>query len=92
VNGAGYELLACAGFALNEHRGAGGSDRLHLLENAAERRAIPDDLPEVVPGADFLLQVGVLLGELVVQRIDLLEGNGVLDGNGHLVGNELQEA
>jgi haloalkane dehalogenase len=54
-------------------------DRLHLLENAAEGDAIPNDLPEVVLGADFLRQVGVLLGELIPQRLDLLEGHGVLN-------------
>ena len=52
----------------------------------------PDDILEVVLGASLLLQVGLLLGELVLQRRDLLEGQGVLDGHGHLVGNELQEA
>jgi hypothetical protein len=72
VNGAGDQLLAGAGFAPNEHRGACGGDRLHLMENAAEGGAIPDDLPEVVVGADFLLQVGVRFGELVPQRLDLL--------------------
>ena len=92
VNGAGDELLARAGFAPNEHRGAGGGDRLHLLENAAEGGAIPDDLPEVVLGADFLLQVGVRFGELVPQRLDLLEGQGVLNRHSDLVGNELQVA
>jgi len=92
VNGAGDELLARTAFAPNEYRGAGGGDRLRLLENAAEGCAIPDDLPEVVLGSDLLLQVGVLLGELLLQRLDLLEGQGILDGPGHLVGNELQEA
>src|SRR4029077_12822711 len=55
VNGAGDQLLAGAGFAPNEHRGASGGDRLYLTENAAEGSAIPDDLPEVVLGADLLL-------------------------------------
>src|SRR6185369_2779326 len=61
--------------------------------------AVADDLPEVVPGKDLLLQIGILLGELVLERLnlpegrlDLLEGQGVLDGHGHLVGDEMQKA
>src|SRR6202008_3793794 len=92
VQGPSDELLARAAFAPNEYGGAGGGDRLRFLENAVEGGAIPDDLPEVVLGSDLPLQVGVLLGELVLQRLELLEGDGVLDGHGHLVGNELQEA
>ena len=63
------------------------------------RAASADDLPEVVLGASLLLQVGLLLGELVLQsldlaegRLNLLEGQSVIDGQGHLIGNELQEA
>ena len=41
VNGAGDQLLTRAGFAPNEHRGAGGGDRLHLLEDAGGGRRSP---------------------------------------------------
>ena len=77
---------------------AGGGDGFDLLEDPAQGGAVPDDLPEVVPGADLLLQVGILLGELVLERLnlpevrlDLLEGQGVLHGHGHLVGDQLQK-
>ena len=92
MKGTGDEFLARARFATNEHRGAGGGDGLDLLEDPAQGGAPPDDLLEVVLGASLLLQVGLLLGELVLQRRDLLEGQGVIDGHGHLIGNELQEA
>ena len=61
---------------------------------STRRRAAlsPDDLPKVVLGAGLLLQVSVLLGELVLEVLNLLEGQGVLDGHGHLVGDELEEA
>ena len=62
VQGAGDELLARARLAANEHRGAGGGDGLDLLEHPAQGGALADDLPEVVLGADLLLQVGLLLG------------------------------
>ena len=61
VKGAGDELLARAGLAADEDGGAGGGDRLDLLEDPAQGGALPDDLAEVVLGADLLLQVGLLL-------------------------------
>ena len=66
VQGAGDELLARAGLAADEHRGVGGGDRLDLLQHPAQGGALADDLAEVVLGADLLLQVGLLLGELVL--------------------------
>jgi len=44
-----------------------------------------------VRGADLLVQVDLLLVQLVPERLDLVEGQGVLDGHGHLVGDLLQE-
>ena len=87
VKGTGDKFLARARFATNEHRGAGGGDGLDLLEDPAQGGAPPDDILEVVLGASLLLQVGLLLGELVLQRRDLLESQGVLDGHGHLISN-----
>ena len=70
VQGAGDELLARAGLAADEHGGVGGGDGLDLLEDPAQGGALADDLPEVVLGADLLLQVGLLLGELVLERLE----------------------
>ena len=67
VQGAGDEFLARARLAANEHRGVGGGDGLDLLEHPAQGGTVADDLPEVVLGADLLLQVGILLGELVLE-------------------------
>ena len=58
VQGAGDEFLARARFAPNEHGGVGGGDGLDLLQDPAQGGALADDLPEVVLGADLLLQVG----------------------------------
>ena len=78
---------------------SGGGDGLNLLQHPAEGGALPDDLAEVVLGADLLLEVGILLGELVLERLDLpegrldlLESQGVLDRHGHLIGDKLKEA
>src|SRR6267142_6812977 len=57
VQGAGDQLLARARFPTNKYRGVGGGDGFDLLEDPAEGGAVSDDLPEVVSGADLLLQV-----------------------------------
>src|SRR5208283_2205650 len=92
VKGTGDEFLARARFATNEHRGARWGDGLDLLEDPAQGVASPDDILEIVLGASLLLQVSLLLGELVPQLRNFLEGQGVIDGHRHLIGNELQEA
>ncbi len=92
VQRTGDELLARAGLASDEDGGVGGGDNLDLLEGAAQGGALADDLAEVVLGADLLLQVGLLLGKPVPERLDLLEGEGVFDGQGDLIGDELEEA
>ena len=92
VKGTGNEFLARARFAANQHRGACGGDGLDLLEHLPQGVASSDNIPEVVLGASLLLQVSLLLGELVLKFRDLLEGQGVIDGHGHLIRNKLQEA
>jgi hypothetical protein len=92
VQGAGDELLARAGLAADENGGVGTGDGLGLLEDAAQDGALADDVAEVLLGADLLLQVGLLLGELVPERLDLPKGKGVLDGQGDLIGDEVVEA
>ena len=91
MNGAGDELLAGAGLATNQHGGAGGGDRLGQLQNLTQRCAFPDDLAEVVLGADLLLEVRLFLVQLVPECLDFLEGQGVRDGDRDLIGNEVQE-
>ncbi len=73
VQGPRDEFLARARLAKNEDGGVGGSDGLDLLQDVAEGGALPDDLPEVVLGADLLLQVDLLLVQLVLERLDLVE-------------------
>ena len=85
------EFLAGARLAKNQDGGVGRGDGLDLLQDPAESGAFADDLSEVVLGANLLLQVDFLLLQLVFQRLDLIEGQGVLHGHGHLVGDLLQE-
>ena len=73
VNRAGDQLLAGAGFAVNEHGRIGRRDGLDLLQHLPERRALADDLLEVELGADLVFEVELLLGQLLFQLGDLLE-------------------
>ena len=85
------ELLAGAGLALNQHRGVGRRDGLHLLEDALQRCALPDDLLEVVFGADFVFEVELLLVQLILQLLDLPIGQRVLNRDRDLVGHLAQQ-
>ena len=91
VQGAGDQFLARARLPANEHGGVGGGDRLDLLQDPAQRGALPDDLLEVMSGADLLFQVDLLLRELVLEGCDLAIRQRVLDRHGHLVGDPGQE-
>src|SRR5204863_4615365 len=92
VQGPRNEFLPGTGLPENEDSGIGGGDRLDLLQDPAEGGTLADDLPEVLVGADLRLQVDLLLGELVLERLDLLEDQGIFDCQGHLVSDELQKA
>ncbi len=61
------------------------------LQSLTQRCDFPDDLAEVVLGADLLLEVRLFLVQLVPECLDFLEGQGVRDGDRDLIGNEVQE-
>src|SRR5262249_5141577 len=67
VDGPRDQLLAGSGLAQDEHRRAGRRDGLHLMEYALQRGRPSHDLLEVVLGAELLLEVDLLGGELVLQ-------------------------
>jgi hypothetical protein len=90
VDGAGEELLTGAGFAQKKNRGCGGSGELDLREGAFEGGAFADNFLKIEFATDFLFEVELFFGELVFQRVDFLEGQGVFDGDGDLRG-DLQE-
>ena len=91
VHGAGDEFLARAGRPADQDGGVGRRDGFDRLQHRSQGRALADDVAELVLRADLLLQVRLLLGELVLQRLDLLERQRVLDGDGDLVGDLMQE-
>src|SRR4051794_39564863 len=97
VKSTGDKLLTCARFTTNKHGRSGGGDGLHLLEDSAKGRAASNNFVEVVFTSGLLLQVRLLFCQLILQRlnlpkgrINLLKGEGVLNGHGNLIGNKLQ--
>ena len=84
MHGARDQFLAGAGFAVDQHGGIGGRHGLHLLQHAAQRLALADDLFELQLAADFVFEIQLLLRELVLQVGDFAERQRVFDGDRHL--------
>ena len=74
VDGARDELLAGAGFALDEHRGGRRRHPRDQREDVPNRGAVADDL---VPRPGFL-EIRVLGGEPLVRAAELVDEAGVL--------------
>ena len=68
-----------------------GATVAHLIEQSLQRGTFADDLLKVVFGANFVFQVKLFLGELVFEIGDLLEGQGIFDGDGDLRGDLAQQ-
>ena len=66
-------------------------DGFHLAQHPLERGAFAHDFFEGVFGADFLFQVELFVGKLVLEFGDFAIGEGVFNRNGHLVGHAHQE-
>src|SRR5579862_6416421 len=73
VNGARDQLLPRSGLAVDDDGGVGGRHGLDLVQDLLQRRRLPDDLLEVVVGADLVFEIDLLRRELVLQLRDLLE-------------------
>ena len=77
--------------AQDQHRGIRGRHGLHLAQHPLQGGAAADDLGAVVP-LQLLLQVELFLGQLVPERLDLLVGEGVVQGDGDLHGDPVELA
>src|SRR5213596_479062 len=64
------QLLPGAGFAANQRRGVRAGDLRHLLEDLPHRPAAADQIGEVVPLAELLPQVRVLVDEVPLVLLD----------------------
>ena len=91
VDRAGDQLLAGPRLALNQDRRVGRRDDLDLLERLLERRALADDLVEVLLGSNFLLEIELLGVQLLLQLRDLPIRQPILDGDGDLLRDLTQQ-
>ena len=87
VDRPGYQFLARTGLAVNQDRGAGRSYRFDLAQNTAQYGAVADDLLKIHFAAEFIFQIELFLGELVLEFRDLAIGKGVVDGDRDLPGD-----
>ena len=71
VDGAGEQFLARSGFAVDQHIGIRGRDRLHVLQHAPQSGAAADNLLEIVFRADFFFEVELFFFQPVLERLDL---------------------
>ena len=91
MKGAGDQFLAGAGFALDQDGGIGGRGGLDLLQHVAQRGAGADDFAKAVLAADFFFEVHLFALDALAQGVDLLESQGVFDGDGDVPGHVLHE-
>ena len=54
---AGDEFLSGPGLPVNEHRRIRGGHRFDLVQDAAYRLTLEDDLPEIQLGADLIFEI-----------------------------------
>ena len=71
VDGLGDQLLADAGLAANQHRGARRRHLLHLAQDLQDRGALPGDLAARLDHLDLGLEVVALRLQPVLQPLDL---------------------
>ncbi len=91
VNGAGDELFAGAGFSGDKDGGSSGSDEFDLREGSFERRAVADNFFEIEFAANFFLEIELFLGKLVIEHVNLFEGQSVFHGDSDLRGDLLEQ-
>ena len=84
VDGAREKLLAGAGFAEEKDGRARGSGKLHLGKSALEHGALANNFLEIKLAANFFLEVEFFDGQLVLERVDFLERQGVFHRDGDL--------
>src|SRR5579885_449652 len=79
VDGGGDEFLAGPRLPKNKNRGVGWRDHLHLLQNAAEGRALADDVAEGQSFLDLLAKVVALRLQLPAKSRNFIEGARIGD-------------
>ena len=91
VHGARDQLLAGAGFTVDQDGRIGRRHDFDLPQNVPESFAAADDLLEIQLAADFVLEVDLLLHQLVLELGDLAIRRGVLHRNRNLAADLLEK-
>ena len=91
VNRAGDQLLAGAGFAVNEDGRVGGGHSFNLAQHPLQRGARTNDLFEVHLATEFVLKIELLLRQSLTEFRNLAIGQCVVDCDGDLAGELRQE-
>src|SRR5262249_14324661 len=91
MEGSRDQFFSRAGLATDQHGCVGSRDRLHLAQNASQGSAHADDLLEIVLGPNLFFEVELFLRQLVSQIYDLCKAEGILHGNGYLIGDRFEE-
>ena len=91
VDRARDQFLAGARLALDQHRRVGRRDDLDLLQHLPERRALADDLVEVVLRANLVFEVQLFGAQLLLQLRDLSKRQPVLHGDRYLLRHLTQQ-
>jgi hypothetical protein len=71
ADGAGDEFLSGAGFTGDQNRGAGGRDKLDLVQDGPHSGAVADQLRVVGVDAQLVLKVGILGFHAALQALHL---------------------
>src|SRR5437879_8602104 len=91
MNGTRDEFLASPGFAQDQNRGVGRSDRFNVLEDSFEGGALADNFLKIVFRADFIFEIELLRVQLILEFSDLLVRQRILHRNGELTGDLIQQ-
>jgi hypothetical protein len=78
------QLFSGTRFAEDQHARLSRSDQFDLRKNRLQSRTFAEQAAEIL--VYFGPEVVVFLFHLLVQRMDLLEGSGIRDGYGSLIG------
>ena len=92
VDGLGKKLLAGAGFAQQQHGAVAGCHHVHLLQNAHDGVALPNDDAHVRLALYLFRKIEVFLRKVILLHRDSGVVQGIAHGNGHARGDLGQQA
>src|SRR5262245_16912545 len=79
------QLLSRSSLAENQDSRVGRSNSLYILKRSLESRAGPNNLLEVVFGANLFLKIELFFLQSVFKRVDLAISQRIFNRNRHLL-------